>query len=181
MKKHQEKNATESQSNADYVSQQTIENPQTERPPEASNIQTSQGDAKVAELITDLQRTRADFENYRKQSDLQKSQAMAAAQLVTVQKFLPLIDDMERAISAYPEQLAPLAKNFTKLLKTLGLTAIDSSAGVEFNPDMHEAVSVDEGDGELEVITETLRPGYLYNGEVLRASMVKVGHASKNN
>lgn len=138
---------------------------------------TSAFEAKITELTNDLQRTRADFENYRKQTELQRSQAMSAARFATVEKFLPLVDDFSRAISTYPDQLAPLAKNFEKLLSGLGLSAIDSNPNTEFNPDFHEAVSVEDGEGETEVVIETLRPGYLYEGAVLRPAMVKVGRA----
>lgn len=132
--------------------------------------------AQIKELTDDLQRTRADFENFRKQVDLQKTQAMASAKYATVAKFLPFIDDLDRAMSAYPEQLAPLQKNLDKTLQQLGLTRIKSEAGTDFNPDFHEAISVEDGDGDgdKEVISETLRPGYLYDGAVIRAAMVKV-------
>lgn len=128
----------------------------------------------LAELTNDLQRTRADFENYRKQVESQKSQAMAAARMATVSKFLPLVDDFERAMTTYPEQLAPLQKSLDKTLKGLGLAKINSEPGTEFNPDFHEAISVEDSDGETEVVSETLRPGYLYEGDVLRTAMVKV-------
>lgn len=129
--------------------------------------------AELAELTADLQRTRADFENFRKQTELQKAQSLNIARQSTVTKFLPLVDDFERALATYPDQLAPLQKSFDKTLKTLGLTKINSEPGTPFNPDLHEAVSV-EGDGDTEVIAETLRPGYLYDGAVIRAAMVKV-------
>jgi len=133
--------------------------------------------ALVAELTNDLQRTRADFENFRKQVETQKNQAMDAAKYATVEKFLPLVDDFERALQAYPEQLAPLRKNLDKTLANLGLAVIDSQPGTEFNPDFHEAVSVEDNAGDKEVVAETLRPGYLYDGVVIRAAMVKVKHA----
>lgn len=131
----------------------------------------------IAELTNDLQRTRADFENFRKQVEIQKTQAMSVAKYATVTKFLPLVDDFERALQTYPEQLAPLRKSFDKTLNSLGLVRIDSNPGTEFNPDFHEAVSVDDEGGETEVISETLRPGYLYDGAVIRAAMVKVKRA----
>lgn len=133
-------------------------------------------DAATTELLADLQRTRADFENYRKQVESQKTLAMSAAKYATVEKFLPLVDDFERALSAYPEQLGPLRKNLDKTLSSLGLKRINSDVGAEFNPDLHEAVSVEDGEGETEVIAETLRPGYIYNDAVIRAAMVKVKH-----
>lgn len=124
------------------------------------------------ELLADLQRTRADFENYRKQVDTQKSQAAHLAELKTVKKILPLLDDFSHALAANPD-LQPLEKTFAKTLKELNLEPIPSDSGIEFDPELHEAVLV-EGDGATEVIAETLRPGYLYEGAVLRAAMVKV-------
>ena len=160
-----------------------VEKPVDEQPTETTEevvveevVQPETNEFAIAELTSDLQRTRADFENYRKQVEVQKSQAMVSARMATVMKFLPLIDDLERAINAYSEQLSPLKKSFEKTLKELGLTQIDSKPGTEFNPDYHEAVSVEDNDGETEVISETLRPGYLYDGGVLRAAMVKVTH-----
>ena len=132
-----------------------------------------QHDAKIAELINDLQRTRADFENFRRQNDIQREQDRNYAKLDTVKKILPLIDDFERAIQAQPEVLSPLSKNFEKTLKSIGLQKIDSAIGTEFNPDLHEAISVD-GDGDKETIAETLRAGYYYGDEVLRTAMVRV-------
>ncbi|MBR3246292.1 nucleotide exchange factor GrpE [Candidatus Saccharibacteria bacterium] len=125
-----------------------------------------------AELLADLQRVRADFENYRKQIEAQKMAEKKAARFATVHKMLPLLDDMARAIDSYTE-LKPLEKTLTKVMNELGLERIDSSDGVEFDPELFEAVMV-EGDGEKEVVGETLRPGYRYEGELLRPAMVKV-------
>ena len=133
-----------------------------------SNLQ----EAKINELTADLQRTRADFENFRKQVELQKANERKQAKFATVHKFLPLLDDLDRAITSYPE-LKPLEKSLTKTLQDLDLGKIESAEGVEFNPDLHDAVMV-EGDGEKEIIAETLRPGYYYEKEVLRPAMVKV-------
>ena len=104
--------------------------------------------------------------------EAQKLAEKKMAELATVYKVLPLVDDIDRAVVNYAE-LAPLTKSLEKTLKELGLELISSEVDVEFNPDLHEAVMV-EGDGEKEVIAETLRPGYYYNGEVLRPAMVKV-------
>lgn len=127
------------------------------------------------ELLADLQRTRADFENFRKQVDLQKEQAKKLATDATVMKLLPLIDDMSRAISSSPEVLAPINKTLEKTMSELKLQKIETGEGTEFNPDLHDAISMDESsEGEKEVIAEELRPGYTYNGEVLRPAMVRV-------
>ena len=129
-------------------------------------------DEKIAELTGDLQRTRADFENYRKQIEAQKLAEKRMVRNATVAKILPLLDDIDRAVESYAE-LKPLEGSLTKAMKELGLAKIDAKKGVEFNPDLHEAVMA-EGDGEKAVIEEVLRPGYYYEEEILRPAMVKV-------
>ena len=131
-------------------------------------------DEKITELTNDLQRTRADFENFRKQVEIQKQNEKNATRLATVYKVLPLLDDIDRAVSTYSE-LAPLKKSLEKTLKELGLEMIPADETVEFNPDLHEAVMA-EGDGDKEVIAEVLRPGFYYEGSLLRPAMVKVKH-----
>lgn len=134
---------------------------------------TCDQDTKVLELIQDLQRTRADFENFRKQVDLQKAHTETTTRLATIYKFLPLLDDFDRAISTYQE-LKPLQKSLEKTLTELKLQKIDSSLNVDFNPEIHDAIAVDDSEGNKEVVAETLRPGYYYDGTVLRPAMVKV-------
>ena len=129
--------------------------------------------AKIAELTNDLQRTRADFENYRKQVEVQRENAAKTAKFATVMRLLPLIDDIDRAVASYKNELGPVSGVLAKTMKELELAKVVSDEGTEFNPDIHDAVMV-EGDGEKEVVAETLRTGYYYQGEVLRPAMVKV-------
>lgn len=137
---------------------------------------TSRDTLDSASLLADLQRTRADFENYRKQVEIQREQAKAMAVNAAVLKLLPLLDDIDRAIVAYPEQLGALGKSLGKALGELKLAKMDTKVGVEFNPDYHDAISMDDAEGSREVIAETLRSGYLYEGKVLRPAMVRVTH-----
>lgn len=142
-------------------------NKKTKEETEVSKIEEQ-----MAVLTNDLQRTRADFENFRKQVEIQKENERKATKLATVYKMLPLLDDVDRAIKTYAE-LMPLQKSLEKTMGELGLRVIPSEKGAEFNPDLYDAVMV-EGDGAKEVIEETLRPGYYYENEVLRPAMVKV-------
>lgn len=130
-------------------------------------------EAKIEELTNDLQRTRADFENFRRQTEAQKELYGKAVEEKTVKKILPLIDDFDRAVAAQPETMAPLAKTFAKTLSTLGIDKIDTAIGASFDPELHFATSV-EGDGDQEVIAETLQAGYYYQGDVIRPAFVKV-------
>ena len=147
---------------------------QASRAAATSDQKTEQKPNEIVELTNDLQRTRADFENFRKQVDARIANAYTSAEDATITKILPLLDDFSRAIQSTPD-LKPLEKTFAKTLKELGLSLIDSTQNTDFNPDLHEAVMMADGDGEREVIVETLRPGYFYRGVVLRPAMVKVG------
>jgi molecular chaperone GrpE len=137
----------------------------------------------IAELTNDLQRIRADFENYRKNVETDKERMANVVKITTISKLLPLIDDIERAISHLPTDLAEndwakgvlaLQKKLEAGLAALGVVRIDAARGTDFNPDVHEAVAFDENEGEKEVIAEELRAGYKIGGETLRPAMVKV-------
>jgi molecular chaperone GrpE len=138
---------------------------------------------KVNELTADLQRQRADFENYRKRIELEKAQVNELAKAATVMKLLPVVDTIERAIAHAPADLAGNAwvqgiigiqKNLEKSLSDLGLSRIEASEGTPFDPNQHEAVMMLEQEGEHEVVAEELRAGYTLGGQVIRPSMVKV-------
>ena len=139
---------------------------------------------KVGELTQDLQRTRADFENYIKRSETEKVFARESGQANAILKLLPVIDNIERAISYTPDELknnswvqgvTSLVKNLEKSLDDLNLKRIDAKPGTIFNPDLHEAILFDEDStGEHEVIVEEMQPGYMLNGRPIRHSMVKV-------
>ena len=138
----------------------------------------------IDELTLDLQRTRADFENYRKRVEAEKQSAHSMGQAKSVMKLLPVIDTIERAIANVPEELADnawakgvagLGKQLDKQLKEIGLKKIDAKPGTSFNPELHQAVQFDEeADGDKEVVAEELRAGYTLDGTVIRDAMVKV-------
>lgn len=138
----------------------------------------------VDELTADLQRTRADFENYRKRSEADKAATYQHGQAAAIQKLLPVIDNIERAIAYTPVELkdnkwaqgiAALVKNLEKSLEGLNLKRIDAKPGAVFNPDLHEAIQFDEeAEGDKEVIAEELQAGYTLAGTPIRHAMVKV-------
>ena len=138
----------------------------------------------IAELTNDLQRTRADFENYRKRSEGDKAATYQHGQSAAILKLLPVIDNIERAVAYTPAELADnkwvqgiagLVKNLEKSLEGLNLKRIDAAAGADFNPDVHEAIQFDEeAQGDKEVIAEELQAGYVLNGQPIRHAMVKV-------
>lgn len=138
----------------------------------------------VAELTADLQRTRADFENYRKRVEAEKQAARASGQSSAILKLLPVIDTIDRGVAHMPQELtdnawaqgvAKLPKNLEKALEALGVTRITASPGTAFDPELHEAIQFDEdAEGEKEVVAEELQTGYMLNGTPLRHAMVRV-------
>lgn len=141
----------------------------------------------LAELTQDLQRTRADFENYRKRVEAEKTAARETGQSSAILKLLPVIDNIERAVAYTPDDLkdnkwvqgiAGLVKNLEKSLENLNLKRIDAKPGSQFNPDLHEAIQFDEeAEGDKEVIAEELQAGYTLSGRPIRHAMVKVTKA----
>jgi molecular chaperone GrpE len=138
----------------------------------------------LTELTMDLQRTRADFENYRKRVDSEKQAAREAGQASAILKLLPVIDNIERAIGHLPEDLADnawaqsvagLVKQLDKSLEGLNLKRIEATPGTPFDPEVHEAIQFDEdAEGDKEVIAEELQAGYTLGGLPIRHAMVKV-------
>ncbi|MBP9667349.1 nucleotide exchange factor GrpE [Candidatus Saccharibacteria bacterium] len=145
---------------------------------------TKKKDEQLAQMMADLQRVQADFENYRKRVEQEKIFARDSAQANTILKLLPTIDSIERATRYMPPELADnpwaqgiarLEKSLEKSLEALSVHRIDAKPGTIFNPELHEAIQLDEdAEGEHEVIAEELQAGYTLNGVPMRHAMVKV-------
>ncbi len=150
----------------------------------AKDKKTEELEQQIAELTQDLQRTHADFENYRKRVELEKTSAREAGQAGAILKLLPVIDNIERAVLHIPAELkenkwaqgvAGLVKNLEKSLDALNLKRIEAKKGDVFNPELHEAIQFDEeAEGDNEIIEEELQAGYLLGGRPIRHAMVKV-------
>ena len=144
---------------------------------------TSELEQQVGELTIDLQRVRADFENYRKRIDGDLEYAKSVGENKVIMKILPLIDILETATTSIPAEIVENSwvlgivnarKSLEKVMSEIKLELIDAKSGTNFNPDLHHAVQFDESEGSQEVIAETLQNGYLYQGQVLRPAMVRV-------
>lgn len=138
----------------------------------------------IMELTSDLQRTRADFENYRKRVETEKTQARENGQVSMIMKLIPVIDNIDRAISHVPENLMAdnwvqgvtgLSKNLEKAMQEIGISKVPAEVGMEFDPNLHDAIQFDEdASGTTEVISEVLQSGYSLGGTPIRHAMVKV-------
>ena len=143
--------------------------------PASGEAAESPGSDEAAELKADLQRLKAEYDNYRKRSIRQEQAAAERAKAVVVHQFLPVLDDLERARAHGDLESGPLKSVADKLsgaLEGLGLT----SFGVEgdaFDPSLHEAVQ-HEGDGSNPVLGTVMRRGYKLGEQVLRHALVGV-------
>jgi molecular chaperone GrpE len=152
-----------------------------------NQLKKDKKDLKIEELTIDLQRLRADFENYRKNADEQKVAMKQYGAEEMLNKFLPVLDSIERAVkntpvdlkeNAWAQGVENLGKNLDKILAEVGVEKINATPGVVFNHEIHHAVAMDEATGDKEVIAEELQPGYKLNGAVLREAMVRVTKTS---
>lgn len=149
---------------------------------EASNEAENQTDDKAAEYLDRWQRLMAEFDNYRKRSEKEKSDTYDYAVSNTVAEILPVIDNFERALKVESQDknlfagVEMIYKQMMGLLEKLHVTPIDA-VGKEFDPNLHNAVMHidDENLGE-NIVAEELQKGYLYKEKVIRHSLVKVAN-----
>jgi molecular chaperone GrpE len=142
----------------------------------------------IGELTEALQRERADAVNSRRRHDEALASARAHAKVNVVRELLPIIDNFERALQHVPKDLQgndyikgveSIAKQFEKTLTSLGVEKIPTT-GQTFDPQIHEAVQMEDGDPETssgqarEIVSHELQAGYALGEEVIRPAMVKV-------
>ena len=142
-------------------------------------------DAVIADLQDRVKRQMAEFDNFRKRTDKEKSAMFEMGASDVIKKLLPVVDNFERGFKSITddEKETPFAKGMDmvykqmiKMLEDLEVKPIEA-VGLEFNPDFHNAVMhvEDESAGE-EIIVEEFEKGYTYRDTVIRHSMVKVAN-----
>ena len=139
-------------------------------------------DEQIEELNDRLKRQMAEFENFRKRSEKEKSQMFDMGAKTIVEKILPVIDNFERGLAAVPDDKKDdpfitgdkVYKQMLTELDAAGVKPIEC-VGQEFDPDFHNAVMQVEND-ELEsgTVAQELQKGYMYKDSVVRHSMVSV-------
>ena len=140
-------------------------------------------DEEIENLTDRLKRQMAEFENFRKRTDKEKSQMFDMGARTIVEKILPVIDNFERGLASVPEEnqddpfvsgMQMVYKQLMTELEAAGVKTIEC-AGEEFNPDFHNAVmQVESEELESGTIAQELQKGYMYKDSVVRHSMVSV-------
>lgn len=142
-------------------------------------------DEKIDELTDRLTRQMAEFDNFRKRTEKEKSQMYEIGAKDIIEKILPIVDNFERGLASMPEKekATPFAEGMEKIYKQL-MTTLESidvkpieAVGKEFNPDFHNAVMhVEDEELDENIIVEEFQKGYTYRDSVVRHSMVKVAN-----
>ena len=142
-------------------------------------------DEQIEELTDNMKRQMAEFDNFRKRTEKEKSQMYDMGAKTIVEKILPVIDNFERGLAAVPEDnkedafvvgMDKIYRQMLTVLEEAGVKPIEA-VGAEFDPNFHNAVMhvEDETLGE-NVVAEELQKGYMYRDTVVRHSMVKVAN-----
>ena len=140
-------------------------------------------DEKIEELTDKLTRQMAEFDNYRKRTEKEKTGMYAIGARDVVEKILPVVDNFERGLATAKDAEDPFVdgmnkiyKQLTTVLSDMGVTVIEA-VGKEFDPNLHNAVMHvdDESVGE-NMVVEEFQKGYKYKDSVVRHSMVKVAN-----
>jgi molecular chaperone GrpE len=146
----------------------------------------------IAQLTEALQRERADVINVRRRHEEQISSLKTLVKANVVRDLLPVIDNFERALRHSPAEsgklkaeskdiqlddwikgVVSIKTQFDSTLASMGVERI-KTVGEVFDPRLHEAVSMEDGSGTVEVVSEELQPGYKIGDDIIRHAMVKV-------
>ena len=140
-------------------------------------------DAQIEDLNDRLRRQMAEFDNFRKRSEKEKSQMFDMGAKSIIEKVLPIVDNFERGRAAVPEEqkddafVTGMDKVYKQLMTefdSIGVKPIEA-VGQEFNPDLHNAVmQVESEEFEPGIVAQELQKGYMYKDTVVRHSMVAV-------
>ena len=142
-------------------------------------------DEQIEDLTDRLKRQMAEFENFRKRTEKEKTQMYDMGAKGIIEKILPVIDNFERGLYAVPKEhledpfvdgMNKIYKQMMTVLEEAGVKPIEAR-GQEFNPDFHNAVMhIEDEDLGENMVAEELQKGYMYHDSVVRHSMVKVAN-----
>jgi molecular chaperone GrpE len=140
----------------------------------------SEAQSQAAEYKDGWQRSLAEFQNYKRRVDAEKSETYRMAVGSIIKRYLPVLDDMERALQARPADLAwadgieLICRKLQSILEAEGIKRIEA-VGQMFDPNFHEAISQESVEGvECGTVLGVVRNGYMLGEQVIRPAMVRV-------
>ena len=191
-----EKDSNLKKKESETTENETLENPAFELEEGQTNANTDNSvdntidedvlkakDKQIDDLLDQVKRTMAEFDNYRKRTEKEKSQMYSSGEKNALESLLPVIDNFERALSSVSEEeksnsfvkgIDMIYKQLMTTLESLGVKEIEA-VGKPFDPNIHNAVMHEENEDYGEnIVVEQFLKGYMYKDTVLRYSMVKV-------
>ena len=192
LKQKEKTKVEEKEAVVDEAEQETVEaetaKEQTDKEVDAEEVteeEVPKADKKAQEINDKLMRTIAEFDNFRKRSEKEKSAMFEIGAKAIIEKILPVLDNFERGLdsisedekgSAFAQGIEQIYKQFVAVLDDAGVKVIET-VGKEFDPNLHNAVMHVEDDSLGEnIISEEFQKGYMYKDSVVRHSMVKVAN-----
>ncbi len=185
---NEEINDTAEEETVEEAEEAVAEEPETEKEKGSffkKKEKKDRKDEKIEELTDRVRRQMAEFDNFRKRTEKEKTQMFETGAKSIVEKILPVVDNFERGLAAVTEEekgtpfvegMEKIYKQMMTVLEEAGVKPIEA-VGQEFDPNLHNAVMhvEDEGFGE-NIIAEEFQKGYTYRDSVVRHSMVKVAN-----
>ena len=185
---NEEINDTAEEETVEEAEEAVAEEPETEKEKGSffkKKEKKDKKDEKIEELTDRVRRQMAEFDNFRKRTEKEKTQMFETGAKSIVEKILPVVDNFERGLAAVTEEekgtpfvegMEKIYKQMMTVLEEAGVKPIEA-VGQEFDPNLHNAVMhvEDEGFGES-IIAEEFQKGYTYRDSVVRHSMVKVAN-----
>lgn len=141
------------------------------------------------EYLNGWKRTKADFQNYKKEEGARIEKAQKRAKKSVITALLPILDSLRNGLSkateesredSWVEGFNSIQEQLHSFFKNQSIELVEPTKGEKFDPKKHEAISVEQGSGE-DRIKEVLQVGYKFEDELLRAARVKVGNFDKTN
>lgn len=173
----------ESEADATGETQETIDSEASSEDQADASSEDHGESAELAALKDKYLRTLAEYENFRKRSEKEKTQMYELGGKSIIEHLLPIVDNFERALEHISEEqkedpfvkgIEGIYKQFQKMFADCDIRPIEA-VGQKFDPALHNAVMTEEdGDAEEDTVTADLQKGYTYRGNVVRHSMVKV-------
>ena len=180
----EETEATEEEAVGKETNSEDAEEPKKKKLFEKKNKKDKK-DEQIADLTDKLTRHMAEFDNYRKRTEKEKSAMYEIGAKDVVEKILPIVDNFERGLQSVPEEkkddpfvdgMDKVFKQVMTLFDELGVKEIEAE-GQQFNPDFHNAVMhIEDENLDENIVTEEFQKGYMYKDTVIRHSMVKVAN-----
>ena len=185
---NEEINDTAEEETVEEAEEAVAEEPETEKEKGSffkKKEKKDKKDEKIEELTDRVRRQMAEFDNFRKRTEKEKTQMFETGAKSIVEKILPVVDNFERGLAAVTEEekgtpfvegMEKIYKQMMTMLEDAGVKPIEA-VGQEFDPNLHNAVMhiEDEEFGE-NIIAEEFQKGYTYRDSVVRHSMVKVAN-----